>query len=122
MRTMVIIPEIATFIIEVKNWTGWSEDQPEPTTLRCSARRGEKLPLNRVGVVSDGYEVSVFYLGAGVATLAYGGLVVMNRDGSINLGGPTDGIQTLRISECLQLGTPTMDGGTTISLTLDGFE
>ncbi len=116
-----MIPEIATFRIEINNWTGWSEHQPEPTTLRCSARRGEKLPLSRAGAESDRYEVSVFYLGAGVVTLAYRGLVVMNRDGSINLGGPTDGTQTLRISECLQLGTPTMDAGTMITLTLDDF-
>jgi hypothetical protein len=71
------------------------------------------------GFTSMFYEFVVERIVNDVVVLAHRNLVVDNPGGGINLTAPTSGKFILRWGETKNLSTPTMDGGTSVSVTVN---
>lgn len=85
-------------------------------------RAGDKLTPEVVGIAGGGYEITVESVSADRIVVAYSGMVMDNSNGTINLTAPRQGRCMIQIAHCMRLSTPTMDGGTSVAVTLDRIE
>ncbi len=116
------MPRHARITIAVKGWTGWSVEQPATKSVELTVSAGQALTPATVGIESFPYTLFVESVGAQHIMVTYGRMVMMNHDGTINLSAPTRGRCLIKVGCCLKLASPTMDAGTTISVTLSAVE
>ena len=114
--------EQAHFTVEICGWTGWTPAQPEPATFHVQARAAQKLNPNTLGIECAEFEITVNSVEAKEVIVTYRGVVMKNSDGTIPLDAHPSGRQFLWLGRRLHLATPTMDAGTSITLTLDDIE
>ena len=119
---MPILPEKALLTVEVRGWTGWSRAQPKPAVRNVVARAGERIDPEVLDIPGGGYEIVFLSMDWKEITLTYRGVVVTNHDGTINLSAPLTGRAVIKVNHSLKLATPTMDGGTVVTVTLNGFQ
>ncbi|CAM3782442.1 hypothetical protein OCAE111667_25860 [Occultella aeris] len=102
--------------VETLNWNGWDEDaQGELETTTVAVGSGESFDA----AVSDGFvQFTVVEVGDGRIELETDSSMVESPDGSIDFDAATDRF-TLTADEPLELVTPTMDAGTTVTLVLE---
>jgi len=109
-------------------WSGWGEDGYSiVTSARLRVRKGRELTPETLGkrksdyaeVESLFYEVQVERIVEDRVGFTYRNLVIDNPDGTVNLSAPRTGRFILRRGETMKLSTPTMDAGTSVSVTLD---
>ncbi len=109
-------------------WSGWDrEGYSIVTSAQLKVTKGMALSPMTLGFRREEYnEVSCLFYEVLVERIVvdrvlfeYRNLVMTNPDGTINLSGPKTGKSILRRGETMKLGTPTMDAGTSISVTLD---
>ena len=97
------------------DWSGWTEEQPEPETSTVTASPGSTFEVTTaVGTV----EFSVVEVdGDHIELETDSALVPLNPGGGMDFDAATERF-TLISEEPLQLGTPTTDAGTTVTLTV----
>lgn len=94
--------------VTVQDWTGWSREQPAPETRTVTVAEGDDF---RVDAVGGEVEVRVLAIGDGE--------VRVETDTDLATDGDYDDLDrtfTLDRPGSLELRTPTLDGGTTITL------
>jgi hypothetical protein len=116
-------------IITLKDiaWWGERDGYRIVTSAQLRVAKGRTLSPETLGKSKSGYtgveflfyEVEVERIVEDRVGFAYQRLVIANRDGSINLTAPNSGRFILRRGESVKLSTPVMDGGSSISVTLD---
>ena len=111
--------ERALITIVVQGWTGWTKEQPQAQSRQLEVARGFRLTPATVGIESSDYVISVDSIGADQIMVSYSGMVMKNPSGTINLSAPRQGRCMIKVQHCMRLATPTMDGGTTVAVTLD---
>lgn len=126
------MPErIARLTLTLQGWTGWSREQPAPQTVTVEARRGQVLGPAEFGfsgadadAVSSvfGCRIRLMTLLADRAVFEHQRLVVKNPNGTINLSAPATGQFQLRPGQHIELATPTMDGGLSLTVALSALE
>jgi hypothetical protein len=109
-------------------WSGWDRDgYTIVTSAQLKVTKGMTLNPMTLGfrrsdyeeVPCLDYELLVERIVADRVLFDYRNVVIENPGGGINLSGPKTGKFILRCGETMKLGTPTMDVGTSISVTLD---
>jgi hypothetical protein len=118
----------ALITLTESHWSGWnggSVTDPESAqvwagekTILSPETLGHSQP-DYAGSGSLFYEFVVERIIADVVVFAFRNLVVENKGGGINLSGPTSDKFILRWGETKRLATPTMDGGTSVAVTVN---
>ncbi len=114
----------AQITLQATHWSGWDPDGYSiVTSAKLWVQKGRVLSpatLGHAGAVTDpmSYEIVVDHMVADRVGFAFRGLVIDNPDGTINLTAPNSGHFILRCGETKELSTPTMDAGTSVSVTV----
>src|SRR4051812_6074630 len=116
------MPRRAHVTVVVQGWTGWTREQPPQQSREMMVERGQRLSPETVGIASEGYDISIDAIGPAHVMVTYRGMVMQNDGGTINLAAPKEGRCIIRTQHCMGLSTPTMDGGTSVSVTLNSVE
>ena len=110
------------------SWSGWDRDGYSiVTSAQLRVAKGRPLNPETLGfrrsdyaeIENLFYEVLVERIVAGRVGFSYRNLVIKNPSGTVNLSAPRSGSFILRPGERVELCTPTMDAGTSITVTLD---
>ncbi len=113
------MPRRALVTLTVKGWTGWTPEQPPARSQLLEVTRGASLTPASVQIPSEPYAISVEAIGPDRITVTFSGMVMENPDGTIPLSAPPSGRCMIQLRRCMRLATPTLDGGTLLSLTLE---
>ncbi|MFC7405277.1 hypothetical protein [Georgenia alba] len=108
-------PDPVEVSVEVRDWTGWSREQPEPEHTTVELSDGATFQVETVSgtVTFTATDVSV----EDIELETDQDLVVPNPGGGIDLDGGESRF-TLTPDPPLELVTPTMDAGTRVILTV----
>jgi hypothetical protein len=110
--------------------TAWSGRDPDGYSIVTSAKlrvaKGRTLTPETLGkrksdyadVAFLFYEILIERIVEDRVLFAYKNLVLTNPDGTVNLTAPNSGRFILNPAESIQLSTPTMDAGTSVTVTL----
>lgn len=101
----------------VQPWTGWTAKQPEAKTVEMGLEEGQTITSKMLGGGFD-YSLSIASVNSNSIDIAYKGLVEEKEGGGINLNAPKEGQFTLQVGRQIRLSTPTLDGGTHITVAL----
>ncbi|MGY5764466.1 hypothetical protein ACXET9_04605 [Brachybacterium sp. DNPG3] len=105
---------IASLRVVISDWTGWSEEQPEPVTVDLEAEEGDVLDL---GEAPFGVVLTVTRLTAERLTLTSNDpLSERSEGGGIDLRTKQTTFRVDR-GRTIEMTTPTMDAGTTFAVT-----
>lgn len=109
-------------------WSGWDPDGYSiVTSAQLRVAKGRALSPETLGKKKSDYaeiqclfyEVVVERIVEDRVLFSYRNLVLTNPDGTVNLSAPQSGKFILHPGECSKLSTPTMDAGTSVTVTLD---
>jgi hypothetical protein len=118
----------ALVTFQATSWSGWDRDGYSiVTSAQLRVTKGKALNPETLGknksdyaeVESLSYEVLVERIVEDRVGFAFRNLVIKNPDSTINLSAPSTGRFTLRPGNSMDLGTPTIDAGTSVKVTLD---
>jgi hypothetical protein len=115
------MPRTANVTLVVKGWTGWTREQPPSKSAQLAVQPGQKLTPALAGIESSHYEITIEFVGFNHILVTYSGVVLENSDGTINLRAPQQGRCIIHLQHSLRLATATLDGGTTLALSLDSI-
>jgi hypothetical protein len=108
-------------------WSGWDPDGYSiVTSAKLRVAKGRTLTPETLGkrksdyadVAFLFYEILIERIVEDRVLFAYKNLVLTNPDGTVNLTAPNSGRFILNPAESIQLSTPTMDAGTSVTVTL----
>ena len=102
----------ATVEVTVADWTGWSRDQPEPTSFTRTLEEGDSFEADMLG---DRVTFTVEDLGSDEISWTTSEDLSLVDGGTVSLRDTTDRFEQSR-GETLEVGTPSMDGGTHVSV------
>jgi len=117
----------ALVTLEATAWSGWDPDGYSiVTSAKLRVAKGSVLSPETLGHARAGfvgveflfYEVQVERVVVDQVQFLYKKLVIANPGGTINLTAPASGQFILKPRESMRLATPTMDGGTSVVVTL----
>jgi len=104
--------------ITVQDWTGWSEKQPQPTTTHVRLRTGESATVD---VVGGELTVTVTRVTRTKVTITTNrAMSPRHTGGGIDLSSKQQRFTFAR-DATLQITTPTMDAGTTLTFKVQGL-
>ena len=116
----------ALVTFQATSWSGWDrESYPIVTSAKLKVTKGAALTPVTLGFKASEevtclfYEVLVERIVEDRVLFAFRNVVIENPDGTINLSGPQTGKFILRRGETMKLATPTMDAGTSVTVTLE---
>jgi hypothetical protein len=118
----------AVVTFQAISWSGWDGDGYSiVTSAQLRVAKGKALTPETLGQKRSDYaEVECLFYEVLVETIvedrvafSYRNLVIKNTDGTVNLSAPKSGKFILRPGNCMMLATPTMDAGTSVTVTLD---
>ena len=118
----------ALVTFQATSWSVWeTENYPIVTSAQLTVAKGMVLSPITLGFSKSSYdkpgclfyEVRAERIVEDRVQFEYRNIVVENPDGTINLSAPTAGRFILRRGETMKLGTPTMDAGTGVTVSLD---
>lgn len=100
--------------VTVQDWTGWSEEQPEPVVTTHELSEGDAFTVEVIG--DDEVVVTVVQVDGGEVALETSEPMAGEGD-----GGGSDLLHprtefSLDRGGSVSFGTPTLDGGTTVSV------
>jgi hypothetical protein len=115
----------ALVTFQATDWSGWAEDGYSiVTSAQFRVAKGRVLTPETLGRSGSDYaEVECLFYEVLVERIvedrlgfAYRNLVIKNPNGTVNLSAPQSGRFILRPGNSMKLCTPTMDGGTSVSI------
>jgi len=121
---------IARLTFNLREWTGWSREQPAPCGNTVEAHLGQVLGLADFGIPEEYVQayaqiysgrLRIMTLLADRLFFEYQHFTVQVRPGTTNLMGPYAGTVLLRPGQLVTLTTPTMDGGLNLAITLEAI-
>ena len=117
----------AVLTLEQTNWSGWHAGSIRTWSRKLQALRGQALRPECLGLGEGhndamSYEVLVELITETSVRCFYRRLLIKNSDGTINLMAPPQGRFVLHPGEHIKLSTPTMDSGTSVTITLDAIQ
>jgi hypothetical protein len=124
----MIEDRMALVTLQATAWSGWdSENYSIVTSAQLKVVKGTVLSPVTLGFKKSDYdEVSCLFYEIKVERIVedrvqfeFRNVVIDNPDGTINLTAPTTGKFILRRGDTMKLSTPTMDAGTSVTVTLD---
>jgi hypothetical protein len=116
-------PAVVTF--QASSWSGWDKDGYSiVTSAQLKVTKGMVLTPETLGFGKPDheglqcmfYEVTVERIVEDRVLFEYNNIVIKNPSGTINLSAPRSGRFILRPGESMQLATPTMDAGVSVSV------
>lgn len=107
----------------VQPWTGWTPEQPQDQTFELEILSGHTYPITpkilQQPEGDDFYNLTIIAIDTNQIKLGYKGLVIRDNNEGIDLNASREGEATLQVGQSLKFSTPTMDGGTNITITLN---
>lgn len=105
----------ASLKVETQDWTGWSREQPQPSTRTVEVRVGESIDIEALGDTRS-FEVTDIEV-KHVSLSSDEAWSPRSESGGIDLTSTQTQFE-VTASEPLEVSTPTMDGGTTVTISL----